>query len=97
MTFIHILAHSNNNSEKHGYVEEKRVKKSMIRKYCPKKVLHQYGQFTGLTRRVYTEAELQKINTTDRRVKEQLELNNRRWRDTNFSLIFTARLSSIFI
>jgi len=64
MTFIHILAHSNNKSEKHGYDEEKQVKKSMIRNYCPKKVLHQDGQFTGLTRRFYTEAELQKSNTT---------------------------------
>jgi len=49
MTFIHILARCvfNNKSEKHGYIYEKQVKKSMIRDYCPKNMLHRGGQFTG--------------------------------------------------
>jgi len=40
----------NNKSEKHGYIYEKQVKKSMIRNYCPKKVLQQGGNLLAKQR-----------------------------------------------
>jgi hypothetical protein len=47
MTFIHILAHFNNGSEKHGNVWREAGEEINDQKInCPKKVLHKQGSYS---------------------------------------------------